>query len=201
MHKKERTQTLKENIKYLLKSRGETQQSLSDSSGLTRSTIYKILDGRVINVQHSTIQKISSFFGVSYKEIETLDIEEKEIIERSISLGGNMNPSAVPIIRERRLMQSLDDTIGQLAVSHKLTYYFGVDCNLIGVCLDNDIAGAYEAGDVLIVKKGLVTSGVDNLAYKKDTKQLFIAREICADVESVCMIGVIIEERLSHDLP
>jgi len=154
MYKKEKTENLKNNIRYLIKSRGETQLSLCNSSGLTRTTIYNILEGRVVNVQQSTIRKISDFFGVSYKEIESIDLEEREMIESSISLQGNMNPAAVPIIKESLLIRSLDKRIGELATTHPLTYYFGEAYNLIGVLLEVDIVGANEAGDLLIVKKG-----------------------------------------------
>ncbi len=51
----------------------------------TRTTIYNILEGKVVNVQQSTLRKISDFFGVSYEEIETIDFEAKEIIESSAS--------------------------------------------------------------------------------------------------------------------
>ena len=138
MHKKARTENLKNNIKYLIKSRGETQLSLCNASGLTRTTIYNILEGKVVNVQQSTIRKISDFFGVSYKEIETIDFEEKEIIESSISPQGNMNPAAVPVIKESLLLQSLDKRIGELATIYPLTYYFGASFNLIGVLLENE---------------------------------------------------------------
>ena len=104
MHRRERSENLKNNIKYLIKSRGETQLSLCNSSGLTRTTIYNILEGKVVNVQQSTVRKISDFFGVSYEEIETIDFEEKEIIESSISPQGNMNPAAVPVIKESMLL-------------------------------------------------------------------------------------------------
>lgn len=171
MHKKDRTEKLKNNIKYLIKSRGETRLSLCNSSGVTRSTIYNILEGRVVNVQQSTIRKISDFFGVSYNEIETIDFEEKETIESSVSPHGNMNPAAVPIIREGLLIQSLDKKIGELAITHPLTYYFGTACNLIGVLLENEISGVNEAGDLLIVKKGLSTGSEDKLIHDKRTKK------------------------------
>lgn len=169
MYKKEKTENLKSNIKYLIKSRGETQLSLCNSSGLTRTTIYNMLEGRVVNVQQSTIRKISDFFGVSYKEIESVDFEEREMIENSVSLQGNMNPAAVPIIKESLLVWSLDKRIGELATTHPLTYYFGEACNLIGVLLEGDISGANEAGDLLIVKKGLTNRGGEMLAYDKGT--------------------------------
>jgi len=76
------------------------------------------------------------------------------MIESSISLQGNMNPAAVPIIKESLLIRSLDKRIGELATTHPLTYYFGEAYNLIGVLLEVDIVGANEAGDLLIVKKG-----------------------------------------------
>jgi transcriptional regulator with XRE-family HTH domain len=197
MHKKDRTEKLKNNIKYLIKSRGETRLSLCNSSGLTRTTIYNILEGRVIHVQQSTIRKISDFFGVSYKEIETIDFEEKEIIESSASPHGNMNPAAVPVIRERLLIHSLDKRIGELAITHPLTYYFGTACNLIGVLLENEISGMNEAGDILIVKRGISNDTGDKLAYDKTTKKPIIISGDSVNSETIYIIGDVIEERFN----
>jgi Helix-turn-helix. len=197
MYKKDKTEKLKNNIKYLIKSRGETRLSLSSSSGVTRTTIYNILEGKVVNVQQSTIRRISDFFGVSYKEIEVVDFEEKEIIESSNSLHGNMNPAAVPVIKESLLMQSLNKRIGELATTNPLTYYFGTACNLIAVLLENEIGGMHEPGDLLIVKKGWSSSGGEKLVYEKTTKKLSIVSESCIDFSAVCVIGDIIEERFN----
>jgi len=195
MHKKDRTDKLKNNIKYLIKSRGETRLSLCNASGLTRTTIYNILEGRVTHVQQSTIRKISDFFGVSYKEIETIDLEEKETIESSVSPLGNMNPAAIPIIRESLLIQSLDKRIGELAITHPLTYYFGTACNVIGVLLENEIS-ANEPGDILIVKKGLSSDNGEKLAYEKATKKLtVVGHDFCSD--TFCIVGDVIEERFN----
>ena len=181
-HKKEKAEILKGNIKYLIKSRGETQLSLCSASGLTRTTIYNILEGKVVNVQQSTIRKISDFFGISYKEIETVDFEEKETIESSISLQGNMNPAAVPILKESQLIESMDKRIGELSTLYPLTYYFGVACNLIGVLLENEIRGANESGDLLIVKKGLPNNGGEVLVYDKVTRSFFISPGLSFDL-------------------
>ncbi|MGJ7517210.1 helix-turn-helix transcriptional regulator [Pseudomonas baetica] len=197
MHKKEKTEILKSNIKYLMKSRGETQLSLCSSSGLTRTTIYNILEGRVVNVQQSTVRKISDFFGVSYNEIESVDFEEKEIIESSVSILGNMNPAAVPVVAENLLIQSLNKRIGELVTICPLTYYFGVASNLIGVLLENDIVGSNEAGDLLIVKKGAANGAGEKLLFDKITKKLFIASEVDPDSQTVCIVGEIIEERFN----
>ena len=149
-----------------------------------------------MNVQQSTIRKISDFFGVSYKEIETVDFEEKEIIESSASPSGNMNPAAVPIIPERLLIQSLNKRIGELAITHPLTYYFGTACNLIGVLLENDISGMNEAGDLLIVKRGLSGGDGDKLVYDKTTKKLAITSNDPGN-DTTYTIGVVIEERFN----
>ncbi|WP_414908557.1 helix-turn-helix transcriptional regulator [Pseudomonas sp. IT-P253] len=197
MHKKEKTENLKNNIKYLIKSRGETQLSLCNSIGLTRTTIYNILEGKVVNVQQSTIRKISDFFGVSYKEIESVNFEKKEIIESSISLRGNMNPAAVPIIKESLLIHNLDKRIGELATLHPLTYYFGAACNLIGVLLESEISGANEPGDLLIINKGLLNSDKDKLMYDKTTKKLFIVNGQITASDVFCVVGEIVEERFN----
>jgi transcriptional regulator with XRE-family HTH domain len=197
MFKKEKTEKLKRNIKYLIKSRGETRLSLCNSSGVTRTTIYNILEGKVINVQQSTIRKISDFFGVSYKEIETVDFEEKETIEGSVSLQGNMNPAAVPIIKESLLFQNLDKRVGELAATHPLTYYFGTACNLIAVLLEKEISGVNEPGDLLIVKKGLSSGDKEKLVYDKLTNRLFVTCETFFDSNAIGVVGDIIEERFN----
>jgi len=197
MHKREKTEKLKNNIKYLIKSRGETQLSLCNSIGLTRTTIYNILEGKVVNVQQTTIRKISDFFGVSYKEIETVDLEERESIESSISFQGNMNPAAVPIINESLLIQSIDKRIGELATLYPLTYYFGSACNLIGVLLENDINGANDKGDLLIIKKGKSNSDGEKLIYDKNTKKLFITQSGFSDSDLFFVVGDIVEERFN----
>ena len=197
MHKREKTEKLKNNIKYLIKSRGETQLSLCNSIGLTRTTIYNILEGKVVNVQQTTIRKISDFFGVSYKEIETVDLEERESIESSISFQGNMNPAAVPIINESLLIQSIDKRIGELATLYPLTYYFGSACNLIGVLLENEISGTYETGGLLIIKKGKSNSDNEKLIYNKITNKLSITTNNFIDPDTFCIVGEVVEERFN----
>lgn len=200
MHRRERTEYLKSNIKYLIKSRGETQLSLCNASGLTRTTIYNILEGKVTNVQQSTIRKISDFFGVSYEEIETIDFEEKEIIESSISPQGNMNPAAVPIIKESLLIANLDRRIGELATLYPLTYYFGTSCNLIAVLLENEISDMNEPGDLLIVQKGSSTDDKEKLVYDKLTNKLLIVNTPCSSSDDMCVVGDIIEERFNDSI-
>ncbi|ROM19060.1 transcriptional regulator [Pseudomonas protegens] len=200
MHRRERTEYLKSNIKYLIKSRGETQLSLCNASGLTRTTIYNILEGKVSNVQQSTIRKISDFFGISYEEIETVDFEEKEIIESSISPQGNMNPAAVPILKESQLMVNMDKRIGELATCFPLTYYFGTSCNLIAVRLENDIKGMYEVGGLLIVQKGTISDEKEKLAYDKQARKLLIMNEVVFDPDRISVVGDIIEERFNDCL-
>ena len=197
MHRREKTEHLKSNIRYLIKSRGETQLSLSSAAGLTRTTIYNILEGKVANVQQSTIRKISDFFGVSYEEIETINFEAKEIIESNVSPLGNMNPAAVPVLKESQVIQHLGKRIGELSTLFPLTYYFGMSCNLIGVLLEHAIAGLNEPGDLLIVQKGACSDDKEKLVYDRATKKLFITLEPCANSDRLCVIGDILEERFN----
>jgi transcriptional regulator with XRE-family HTH domain len=199
MQTKEKSEQIRDNIRYLIKSRGETQLSLCLSSGLTRSTIYKILDGRVTNVQQSTVRKISDFFGVSYTEIETIDFEEKETIGNTLSLHGNVNPAAVPIIKERALLKNLDKRIGELCTTHALTYYFGAARDLIGVLIETEIEGMNEPGDLLIVKKGTAHPQAETLIYDARTRRLHIKSMPFIDSDHICVIGEVIEERLNDN--
>ena len=97
MRRKPKIEYIRKNLQYLLSSRGETRVSLCDRTGLNRTTIYNILDGRVFNIHKSTVQKVSDFFGISYEEIESLDIAEKERTDAVISFDGNVSiPVLVP---------------------------------------------------------------------------------------------------------
>jgi len=108
-----------------------------------------------------------------------------------------MNPAAVPIIKEAYLIQNLDKRIGELSVSCPLTYYFGVACNLIGVLLENAIDGAYDAGDLLIVKKGSSSHDIEKLIYEKATKKFFVVDDLTSGGEGFCVVGDVIEERFN----
>lgn len=197
MHRKERNEHLKSNIRYLIKSRGETQLSLCNASGLTRTTIYNILEGRVTNVQHSTVRKISDFFGVSYQEIEQVSFEEKEAVDQSISLVGNMNPAAVPIVKEDQLINCLSKTVGELVTLLPLTYYFGRGHNVLAVLLEHTLADINEPGDMLIVHKGVFDKAGDNLAYDSHTFKLCVLRGQAEEGSGKCLVGRIIEERFN----
>lgn len=197
MHRAEKNKNLKNNIRYLIKSRGETQVSLCVASGLTRTTIYNILEGKVSNVQHSTVRKISDFFGVSYEEIEQVNFEAKEVLDRSASVEGNMNPAAVPVIKEGRLICCLDKTIGELVTCFPLTYYFGLAHNMLAVVLERQHCASYRVGDVLVVHKGYVTQDGDHVAYDTESSRISIVSGECIDTSGLCVIGRIVEERFN----
>lgn len=197
MFRNNKSDYFRTNVRFLIKSRGETQVSLCAASGLTRTTIYNILEGRVSNVQQSTVRKISDFFGVSYEEIEQIDFEEREALDRSISLEGNMNPAAVPIIKEGLLLKCLDKSIGELVTLFPLTYYFGSAHNMLGVLLENECSSSYGAGDVLIINKGRVSKTGDHLAYNTISYRLSLINEGGVGSSELCVIGHVVEERFN----
>lgn len=200
MHKKQKIEFVKKNLHYLLSSRGETRVSLCDRTGLNRTTIYNILDGRVSNVHQSTIQKVSDFFGVSYKEIESLDIEEKERIDTVISLDGNMNPCAVPVFfqSECSSLDFLNKKIGMLVSERKLTFYFGCESNVIGIVLEKDIEGKYNAGDLLLVKRGRKDESENELNYHGIKNEFYIGSASFLEDNGSVFVGDIIEERFDY---
>lgn len=189
-----KTNYLKQNIDYLLKSRKETQVSLSEGAGVNRTTIYNILEGKVDKVQSSTVRKVAGFFGVSFNEIQTLDLREKEITNNLISLDGNMNPIAVPIVTDTTIMSSLNAKIGTLVVSTQITYYFGEGPNVIGILLTKGIKGYYDKGDVIIVRRWVQEDKGNVLVV---TPQMTLRVINGGRVLSVSdeLVGTIIEER------
>ncbi|WP_192458883.1 helix-turn-helix domain-containing protein [Musicola keenii] len=141
------------NIEYLMRTRGETKASFSNRTGVTRTTIYKILDGRVNRVQQATINRISDFFGVSCEEIEDYDLERVEQLNNTLSFEGNKNPSAIPIIPQSDLLSTLRCKIGQLAVQYPLTYFFGEESNMVAVKIESSIGTGFSPGAVLVIRR------------------------------------------------
>jgi hypothetical protein len=83
-----------------------------------------------------------------------------------------------------------------LAITYPLTYYFGTASNLIGVLLENEISGANEAGDILIVHKGFLSGDGEILVYDETTKRLSITN--CnLNSDTTHIIGAVIEERFN----
>ncbi|QBY46393.1 helix-turn-helix domain-containing protein [Arsenophonus nasoniae] len=78
LHQKKIKENIINNTKYLLKSREENRLSFSEKTGITRSTVYKLLDGKITKSQETTIERIANFFGVSVKMLESVNIEDLE---------------------------------------------------------------------------------------------------------------------------
>ncbi|MDC9596689.1 helix-turn-helix domain-containing protein [Xenorhabdus anantnagensis] len=200
MYKKQKMEHLRKNLQYLLDSRGETRVSLCDRTGLNRTTIYNILDGRVQSVHSSTIQKVSNFFGVSYSEIEATDIAEKERLDGVVSYEGNMNPCAVPLFMQSECItpEFSDGKIGSLIVERQLTYYFGTGPNIVAVLLENDFSGKYNAGDLLIIKRGNYQNNNPKLCFDPKQRQFHIKEFNSESPDNLMVIGDIIEERFGY---
>lgn len=111
------------NTEYLIKSReGNNKLSFSERSGVTRSTVYKILNGKINNIQKGTVEKIANFFGVSVKLLEESDIAFLEATESDYDR--NANPLGVPVINESLIYELYKESISKLVVRFPLTYCY-----------------------------------------------------------------------------
>ncbi|HGJ5863950.1 MAG TPA: helix-turn-helix domain-containing protein [Arsenophonus nasoniae] len=185
---------IRNNIQYLLKSKNENQVSLSDRAGINRTTIYNILEGKVSSVQEKTLKKVSDFFGVSYSEIQNVDLCKRDMENNTMSLDGNMNPIAVPLINESLIFSSLNKKIGRIILGSPLTYYFGSEPNVIGIILSSNIENYYSAGDILIVKRGDIIEDL-LLLFLSSKKKLKIINDRININDKDTFIGSILEER------
>lgn len=201
MFSKEKSNLLRSNLEHLLRSKGETQVAISESTGLNRTTIFKILDGRVASVQKQTLRKISDFFGVTMYELQHIDIATAEKINASISAYGNMNAAALPVIPLTSLIDQVTSgrSIGELTLFWPLTYYYGQGPNLIAVVMDKNPPDRYQIGDVLVIRKGVYKSTHLKFLYKQPgiffTEAPTNVDELAANV---VVLGDILEERYGN---
>ncbi|WP_263064667.1 helix-turn-helix domain-containing protein [Dickeya dadantii] len=190
------------NIEYLMRTRGETKASFSNRTGVTRTTIYKILEGRVNKVQQSTINRISDFFGVSCEEIEDYDLEKVERLNNTVSFEGNKNPAAIPIIPQSQLLLARQHKIGQLAVQYPLTYFFGEEANMVAVQIESPIGDAFYPGALLIIKRPPALVPDTPILCHSPATGFFVDIPDALDMadrkrpEDAVLLGYIIEERI-----
>ncbi|AUH02013.1 helix-turn-helix transcriptional regulator [Pectobacteriaceae bacterium CE70] len=190
------------NIEYLMRTRGETKASFSNRTGVTRTTIYKILDGRVNNVQQSTVNRISDFFGVSCEEIEDYDLEKVELLNKTISFEGNRNPSAVPIIPQSELLSVFEQKIGQLTIQYPLTYFFGDEANMLAIKVETAIGDQFSPNDTIIIKRPpALVLNTPMLCYSYSSGFIIQSAEEQSTADKnkphdIKLLGYIIEERL-----
>ncbi|NKI74272.1 helix-turn-helix domain-containing protein [Dickeya sp. CFBP 2040] len=190
------------NIEYLMRTRGETKASFSNRTGVTRTTIYKILEGRVNKVQQSTINRISDFFGVSCEEIEDYDLEKVERLNNTISFDGNKNPAAIPVIPQSQLLSVRQHKIGQLVVQYPLTWFFAEEANMVAVKVESPIGDIFNPGALLLIRRPPALVPNTPMLCHSPAAGFFIETPDSLDIadkkrpEDTILLGYIIEERI-----
>ncbi|WGM08760.1 helix-turn-helix domain-containing protein [Arsenophonus nasoniae] len=195
LHQKKIKENIINNTKYLLKSREENRLSFSEKTGITRSTVYKLLDGKITKSQETTIERIANFFGVSVKMLESVNIEDLERSEINLRSDGNKNPISVPVIPECEIQKSKDIFIGSLIISYPTTYCFSNENNVIGILLEYDKPPFYEKNEILFTRRYYLPKNNENIILLQNNK-IKITDEFNNKDE---FLGYVIEERKLHN--
>lgn len=195
LSKQEKIDNIKNNISYAIKSRNESKKSFSERTGITRTTIYNILDGKVDRIQTQTVEKIANFFGTTCRVIEESNLEAIEYRNQLISPDGNKNPLCIPIVNEKELIASLDKYIGELIVVHPTTYYFSDESNMIGLNITTPFTHRYQVGALLVIER-FKRNDIDDLVILTSRNSLKIESENYVLRDGEILVGCIREERL-----
>ncbi|NOH71683.1 helix-turn-helix domain-containing protein [Vibrio pectenicida] len=143
---------LRDNIQFGLYQGKETKASLSRKTGITRSTIYKILDGKVERVQAATVEKIAGFFGTTCYIIQNESLES-HCTGSLVSIDGNKNPIAVPILTEHEFILKGDHYVNEMVTEYPLTYHFSQSKNVVAIQVGASLSTNYTRGNLLIVDR------------------------------------------------
>jgi DNA-binding Xre family transcriptional regulator len=193
----QRNSNIAKNIIFLIEEHAETKTSFSQKTGLTRATIYKILEGKVSHVQQSTVTRISDFFGISCETIENTDLGKMKQMEETLAFNGNKNPIALPIIPATCLRNTLSKTVGQLVQIFDTTWYFSSGGNFIALLIDAEVGETFDVGTLLIVNRSPFKRSLLPSLFLDNNNTLKI-RETSSE-ENNCdnqevWLGVLIEE-------
>jgi transcriptional regulator with XRE-family HTH domain len=193
MYANQKKELIIRNTEYLLKKTNENKLSFSQKSGITRSTVYKLLNGEIKRSQTTTIEKIADFFGVTVEMLETIDIESLDISEKVFSYDGNRNPVCVPVIPEKMSSSLITMKIGELLLDNNLTFCYSEHTNIICLLLDKDKPPFYEKGEKLFIRRYYRTNDDSLYAFiKKESSEVVISKEM---IPSLFFLGSVFEER------
>ncbi|AHG19630.1 transcriptional regulator [Chania multitudinisentens RB-25] len=199
----QRKENIINNIEYIIKSRGETKLSFANRTGVTRATLYKILEGKVNNVQHSTVTRIADFFGVPCDIIENSDLENIELIEKTLSPEGDKNPAAIPVIPQSEIMLCFEHRIGSLVTQYPVTWYFGDVSNMIALRVEKNMNNIFFPGDILIIRRKVFPSSKQIALFYSKEKGIYFKQNNQAVNEmpqaGERLLGAVIEERIQSN--
>lgn len=196
----QRKENIINNIEYIIKSRGETKVSFANRTGVTRATLYKILEGKVNNVHRSTITRIADFFGVSCDVIENHDLENIELIEKMLSPEGNKNPAAIPIIPQSDFLFNVEQRIGNLITQYPLTWFFGDVSNMVALQVEKNMDNIFFPGDIIIIKRNSPPKNKQIALFNSEENGIYIGRNdnnvLRMPQEGELLLGAVVEERI-----
>ncbi|GLT16976.1 hypothetical protein GCM10007938_07530 [Vibrio zhanjiangensis] len=190
---------LRDNIQFGLYQGKETKASLSRKTGITRSTIYKILDGKVERVQAATVEKIADFFGttcyiIQNESLESHYMESQYIGSPLSSIDGNKNPIAVPILTEHEFVLKGDHFISEMVTDYPLTYHFSQSKNVVAIQIGSSLSRYYTRGNLLIVDRSNRHVEHSSKLIVRDSHLCSISSEEPLELKDY-FFGSILEER------
>ncbi|MFA0053689.1 hypothetical protein, partial [Vibrio echinoideorum] len=150
---KTKMENIRKNIEFSLKKESSTVVDLSNGTDLSRGAIHKILSGERSRVHPKTLQKISRFFGTSCHILENFDLEEMSYRNNLVSVQGNKNPIAIPILTEHELIACKTRFIGDLILNFPIFYHFSSGANIIGLIVGEMLSVRFSRGCILIVER------------------------------------------------
>ena len=190
----EQLDILRDNIEFGLNKSKETKASLSRKTGVTRSTIYKILDGKVERVQASTVERIAYFFGTTCHIIQNESLEDVLSETPVISVFGNKNPIAVPILSEMEFVQKCECYIGDLVTDYPLTYHFSEGGNIVAIRVEQVLSNYFTQGNLLIIDRSNYNEKELSKLIVRDGELHSLPPNIPL-LENDFLFGLILEER------
>ncbi|MCX4029366.1 helix-turn-helix transcriptional regulator [Endozoicomonas sp. SM1973] len=90
--------TLAQNIKFLLKENGLSEQDIQQQTGVKQTTIYQLVNGDVTSTKKSTVSILSDFFGVEVWELTEVNLSQKKHHSNEIEYIEGKALYAVPVL-------------------------------------------------------------------------------------------------------
>jgi transcriptional regulator with XRE-family HTH domain len=196
--KKRQIENIRKNIDFAIRQRGDSKKSFSECSGVTRTTIYNILNGNVDKIHDSTIDKIATYLETSIYSLKNEDLEQKDIRSHLISVDGNKNPVAVPIMNELEFVRNIHKYIGEMIVSYPVTYHFSDGKDIVAVRVEDCLSKRYTKGNILIINRTPELKKDDHRDKLILQSGLVLNVLPCSYIldERERLLGVVVEERV-----
>lgn len=168
---------LAQNLKFLLKEKGLSEEDIQQQTGVKQTTIYQLVNGDVTSTKRSTVNVLSDFFGVDVWELTEVDLSQQQHDCDKIECIESKALYAIPLLEWQDIVHFKRFPIGYWYQHRTTTCASRKISQGFGLTISSNIYLPYFSPGVTLIFDSSRTPEHDNIVLAMaDTQQPILAK-------------------------